>query len=81
MKVHPSSVISDNVELAEDVEIGPYCLIQGHVKIGRGTIVEGHVTLGSRYGVMEIGENNRFSPGSVIGGPPQDVSYKSQPTR
>lgn len=81
MKIHPSSVIGDNVEIAEDVEIGPYCLIQGKVKIGRGTYVEGHVTLGSRHGILEIGENNHFAPGAVIGGPPQDVTYKSEPTR
>lgn len=81
MKVHPSSVIEGNVEIAEDVEIGPYCLIKGNVKIGRGCYIEGHVTLGSKHGVLEIGENNRFSPGAVIGGPPQDISYQSQPTR
>ena len=81
MKIHPTSVISPDVEIAEDVEIGPYCLIQGKVKIGRGTIVEGHVTLGSRNGILEIGENNHFSPGAVIGGPPQDVSYKGESTR
>lgn len=80
-KIHPSSVLSPEVELGEDVEIGPYCLIQGKVKIGKGTFVEGHVTLGSRYGILEIGENNHFSPGAVIGGPPQDLTYKSEPTK
>ena len=80
-KVHPSSVISPDVELADDVEIGPYCIIQGKVKIGKGTYVEGQVTLGSRYGILEIGENNHFAPGAVIGGPPQDISYKSEPTQ
>lgn len=81
MKVHPSSVISPDVELAEGVEIGPYCLIQGKVKIGKGTFIEGHVTIGSRYGILDIGENNHFCPGAVIGGAPQDVSYKSEPTQ
>lgn len=81
MKVHPSSVLSPDVELGPDVEIGPYCLIQGKVKIGRGTIIEGHATVGSRYGVMEIGENNHIFPGAVIGGPPQDITYKSEPTQ
>lgn len=81
MNIHPSSVIGPEVELAEDVEIGPFCLIQGKVKIGRGTVVEGHVTLGSRYGILEIGEFNKFSPGAVIGGPPQDVTYKAEPTK
>jgi len=81
MKIHPSTVIQGDVEIEEGVEIGPYCMIQGKVRIKKGTFVEGHVTLGSRYGVLEIGENNHFSPGAVIGGPPQDVTYKSEPTR
>ena len=49
MKVHSTSIISSDVILEEDVEIGPYCNIQGQVKIGRGTYIEGHVTIGSRY--------------------------------
>jgi UDP-N-acetylglucosamine acyltransferase len=80
-KIHPTSVVSSEVEIADDVEIGPYCLIQGRVKIGRGTFVEGHVTLGSRYGIVEIGENNLFSPGAVIGGAPQDLSFKGEVTK
>lgn len=81
MKIHPSSVIGPDVEIAEDVEIGPFCLIQGKVKIGRGSYVEGHVTLGSRHGILEIGEGNTFAPGAVIGGPPQDITYKAEPTK
>jgi UDP-N-acetylglucosamine acyltransferase len=81
MKIHPSSILSADVILEEDVEIGPYCNIQGRVKIGKGTYVEGHVTIGSRFGVVEIGKNNHISPGAVIGGPPQDISYKSEPTK
>ncbi|PWU13743.1 MAG: acyl-ACP--UDP-N-acetylglucosamine O-acyltransferase [Bdellovibrio sp.] len=81
MGVHPTTVIQGEIDIADDVEIGPYCLIQGNVKIGKGNFVEGHVTLGSRYGVLEIGENNKFAPGAVIGGPPQDVNYRAEPTR
>jgi len=81
MKIHPSSVVSSDAVLAEDVEIGPYCNIQGQVSIGQGTYVEGHVTIGSRFGVVEIGKNNHIAPGAVIGGPPQDISYKAEPTR
>ena len=81
MKIHPTSIIQGEVEIDEGVEIGPYCLIQGKVKIKKGTFVESHATLGSRFGVVEIGENNHISPGAVIGGPPQDISYRSEPTR
>lgn len=80
-KIHPTSVLSPDVELGPDVEIGPYCLIQGKVKIGRGTFIEGHATVGYRSGIIEIGENNHISPGAVIGGPPQDISYKGEPTQ
>lgn len=81
MSIHPTTIVQGDLELAEGAEVGPYCLIQGHVKIGKGTIVEGHVTLGSRKGVLEIGEYNQFCPGAVIGGAPQDLSYKGENTR
>lgn len=81
MKIHPTSIISSDVKLDDEVEIGPYCNIQGHVKIGSGTLVESHVTIGSRYGIVEIGKNNHIAPGAVIGGPPQDISYKAEPTK
>lgn len=81
MKIHPSSIVSPDVFIEEDVEIGPYCNIQGRVRIGQGTFVEGHATIGSRFGVVEIGKNNHIAPGAVIGGPPQDISYKAEPTK
>lgn len=80
MRIHPTSVVSPDIEIGPDVEIGPYCLIQGKGKIGKGTFVEGHVTLGYKHGEILIGENNHFSPGAVIGGPPQDISYKGEQT-
>ncbi len=81
MKIHPSSSISPEAEIAPDVEIGPFSVIQGRVRIDSKTIIEGHVSIGSRYGIVEIGKSNHFFPGSVIGGPPQDVSYKGEPTK
>lgn len=79
--IHPSSVISPDVHIEDGVEIGPYCVIQGKGFIKKGTYVEGHVTLGSKHGIIEIGENNHFCPGAVIGGAPQDLSYKGEPTK
>lgn len=80
-KIHPTSVISPDAEIGPDVEIGPYCLIQGKIKIGRGTYIEGHATVGCRSSIIVIGENNHIAPGAVIGGPPQDISYKGEPTQ
>lgn len=80
-EIHPSSVISKEAEIADDVMIGPFCIIRGRVKLGRGCRLESHVSLGSDYGIVEIGENNVFSAGAVVGGPPQDLSYKNEPTK
>lgn len=80
MPIHPTTIIQGDVQIDDQAEIGPFCVIKGDVKIGRGTIVESHVTLGSKFGKVIIGDSNHFSPGAVIGGPPQDVSYKSETT-
>lgn len=81
MKIHPTAIIEGDVKVEDGVEIGPYCHLRGQVTIKKGCIIEGHVTLGSKHGILEIGENNHFLPGAVIGGPPQDVTYRSEATR
>lgn len=65
-------------EIAEDVEIGPYCVVGPHVRIGRGTRLISHVHID---GHTTIGEGNVFHPFSVIGSEPQDYSYQGSPTR
>jgi UDP-N-acetylglucosamine acyltransferase len=76
--------IADNVsidpraEIDEDVEIGPFCVIGPHVRIGRGTRLENNVTL---MGHVSLGEYNHLFPGCVIGGHPQDISYRGSATR
>ena len=40
-QVHPSSYISDKVEIANNVKIGPYCYLNGNIIIGENTDVFG----------------------------------------
>ena len=70
--------IDPRAELADDVEVGPFCVIGPHVKIGRGTRLENGVTL---MGRVVIGEHNHIFPGVVIGGHPQDISYRGSQTQ
>jgi len=81
MAIHPSSIISKEAEIGLNVEIGPFCVVKGRTKIGDGSILESHVSLGNESGIIEIGKNNRISSGAIVGGPPQDLSYKGEPTR
>lgn len=75
--IHPTAVISDDADLAADVQIGPFSVIEGRVEIGSGCIIHPHVHL---IGPMTIGANNELWTGCVLGGPPQHLGYKGEPT-
>ncbi len=72
VSIHPTA------EIDRQVEIGPFCVIGPHVRIGRGTRLENHVTLMEH---VTLGQDNHVYPGAVLGGQPQDVSYRGTDTR
>ena len=77
-EVHPTAVVDPAAVVGTDVRIGPFCVVSGGTVIGRGTVLENHVTT---MGQVTIGERNRIFPNCVIGGEPQDISYRGSPTR
>lgn len=78
MEIHPTAVVHPKAELADDVVIGPYCIVGEHVSIGRGTTLVSHVCVD---GWTEIGERCQVHPFASIGGPPQHLHYKGEPTK
>ena len=36
-EIHPTAIVHPKAELAGDVTVGPYCIIEQHVQIGAGT--------------------------------------------
>lgn len=81
MSVHPTSIIGPNVKLGKNVQIGPFCVIAGDVTIGDGSRLISHVVLGDERTQVIIGQNNQISSGAVVGGPPQDLTYKGEKTQ
>jgi UDP-N-acetylglucosamine acyltransferase len=75
VSIHPSVIASEHAKISVEADIGPYCVIEGDVEIGPGTVIESHARIGSRYGRVTIGANNRIQHGAVLGGPPQDLAY------
>ncbi len=74
-QVHPNSFISKDVELGSNVIIGPYCYLNGNIKIDNNTELKSHVTIS---GKTSIGNNNIFYPFSSIGCDPQDLKFKGE---
>ncbi len=76
-KIHPTAVIDRGAELGKDVEIGPYTIVGANVKIGDETRIGPQVVI---EGVTRIGSRNRIVGQASLGGPPQDFSYRGEPT-
>ncbi len=76
--IHPSAIVADGAQLADDVSIGPYSIVGAHVTIGAGTVVGPHCVID---GHTTIGAKNNFYRFCSIGGMPQDKKYNGEPTR
>ena len=59
-------------QLADDVEVGPCCIIQGKVTVGKGTRLHSQVNL---QGPLTLGEHNTIYPGVCIGFAPQHRAF------
>jgi UDP-N-acetylglucosamine acyltransferase len=77
-KISPQAVVDPKAEIAEDVEVGPFCVIGPDVKIAAGCRLLNSVTV---LGKTTIGRDNIFFPNSVFGTAPQDKKYRGAPTQ
>ncbi|MGE0595148.1 MAG: acyl-ACP--UDP-N-acetylglucosamine O-acyltransferase [Hyphomonadaceae bacterium] len=77
-KIHATAVVDKSAELGPDVEIGPGCLVGPNVQIGARTRLLSHVVIDS---LTSVGADCTIHPFAALGGPPQDISYKNEPTR
>jgi UDP-N-acetylglucosamine acyltransferase len=71
--IDPRSVVADGAELAEDVVIGPFCVVGPQVRIGAGTVLKSHVNLD---GNTHIGAGCVIWPFASVGAQTQDLKFK-----
>jgi len=71
-KIHPTALVDASAELADDVEIGPFCVVDRDVKLGPGAVLREGVTI-RRY--TSLGEGNFVDAWTVLGGEPQDLKF------
>ena len=76
--IHPTAIISPEASIGKGVTIGPFCIVSPGASIEDGNILHSHVVID---GNVEIGRDNQFFPFCSIGAPPQDFSYKNEPTK
>jgi len=77
MAIHSSAVVDPKAELDSSVVVGPYAVIEAGVRIDAGSRVEPHAVIS---GPTTIGKRNLIGSFASVGGAPQDLSYKGEPT-
>ncbi len=75
--LHSTAIIDPKAEIAEDVTIGPYTIVEANVRIGKGCTIGPHVHLAAG---TRLGEHCRVSTGAVLGTFPQDLKFKGEET-
>lgn len=77
MKIHPTAIVAEGVQLDEGVEIGPYSIIGPEVKIGKNTLIGPHTVIDN---YTQIGEGCKILQFCSIGAPPQDLKFGGEKT-
>jgi len=73
--VHPTAIVEPGAELAEDVEVGPFCIVGANVKLAADVKLISHVVVAGR---TSIGARTSVYPFASIGHRPQDLKYKGE---
>ena len=75
--IHPTAIISPGAELAENVTVGPFSIIEDNVEIGEGTKIASTALIAEG---ARIGRNVTVAHGAVISTVPQDLKYAGEET-
>ena len=77
MAIHASAVVEVGAQVDPTCEIGPFAWIGPHVTLGPGCVVSPH---GVVTGRTRLGARNQVFSNAVVGGIPQDLKYRGEPT-
>lgn len=77
-RIHPTAIIEPGAELGAGVEVGPYCVIGGRVKLADGVKAHSHVVIA---GATSIGAGTEIFPFASIGHIPQDKKFGGEESR
>ena len=76
-RIHPTAIVSPDVEIAADVEIGAYAIVGEGCVIGAGCVIAPRATLERN---VTLGLSVKVGMGSILGGAPQDLKYAGEET-
>ena len=78
VNIHPTAIVHEGAKLGENVDIGPYCIVGPTVTLKDRVTLKSHVVI---EGVTELGNDCIVYPFAFLGGPPQHLAHKGEPTQ
>lgn len=72
--IHPTAIIAKDAILGKNVKVSPFAVIESNVEIGDSCEIGSHAVV-QRY--VKMGAGNILHPHAIIGGLPQDTSFKA----
>jgi len=75
MAIHPLAVVDPQAEVHPTATIGPFCVVQGPVRLDEGVELKNHATV---YGRSHIGAGTVLYPHCVVGSDPQDLKFRGE---
>ena len=76
-EIHPQAIVAASAKLGAGVRIGPYAVVGENVELGDGCVLHAHTSV---EGPSKFGKDNVFYSFSVIGGDPQDYTFRGERT-
>jgi UDP-N-acetylglucosamine acyltransferase len=77
-RIHPAAIVDRHAELAPDVTVGPYAIVEAGVIVGAGSVLHAHAMV---RGPAVLGPGNVVHPFAVVGGEAQAKRHAGVPGR
>jgi UDP-N-acetylglucosamine acyltransferase len=75
--IHSTAIVAPDAKIGADVTIGPFAIVGENCTIGDGCVIAAHAVLERN---VTLGTKVKIGVGSVLGGDPQDLKFKGEPT-
>ena len=75
--IHPTAIVARDARIGADVSIGAFAIIGDNCALGDGCVVSARASLERN---VTLGAGVKVGSGSILGGDPQDLKFKGEPT-
>jgi UDP-N-acetylglucosamine acyltransferase len=74
-EIDPRASVSPSARIGRGAQVGAYAVVGEEVELGDGCVLEHHAVV---HGPARLGRDNRVYSFAILGGDPQDLTYKGE---